>query len=162
MGAFLELTRGFDLPGAIEVAPLASVAWTGVRWAKFDEGGPSPLAVEVDEQEVDSILTSVGVRLAAERGMEDDLWIRPRMKVLWNREWGDVEREVGARFASDVTTGLGPFTVEGAEVPTDHAEIGVGWEVGFTDNANLFFDWQGRFGEDLVENAFSAGGRVVW
>jgi len=161
-GAFLEVTRGFELPQKIEIAPLASVAWTGVRWDSFDESGTSPLAVQVEEQSFDSILTSVGVRIAAERRMQDDVWIRPRAKALWNHEWGDVEREVEGTFVSAPTAGLTAFTVEGAEMPSDHAEVAIGWEVGFTANANLFFDWEGRFGENLTENGISAGGRVVW
>jgi len=161
-GAFLEVTRGFDLPKKIEIAPLASVAWTGVRWDAFDESGTSPLAVQVEEQSFDSILTSVGVRIAAERRMQDDVWVRPRVKALWNHEWGDVEREVEGTFVSAPTAGLAAFTVEGAEMPRDHAEVAIGWEVGFTANANLFLDWDGRFGEDLIENGISVGGRVVW
>ncbi|MEM9174303.1 MAG: autotransporter domain-containing protein [Myxococcota bacterium] len=161
-GVFAEVSRGFDLPGRFEIAPLASVAWTGIRWDAFDEGGTSPLAVRVDEQEIDSVLTSVGVRLQGERRMDENIWIRPRLRAQWNREWGDLEREVSGVFASATAAGLGAFTVEGAESPEDHGEIAVGWDVGFTDNANLFLDWQGRFGEDLTENAISAGGRIVW
>ena len=161
-GVFVELTRGFDLPGAVEIAPLASLAWTGVRWDAFDESGSSPLAVRVDEQELDSVLTSLGVRLQGERRMDENIWFRPRFRALWSREWGGTEREVSGAFASAPGAGLGAFTVEGAEGPTDLGEIALGWDVGFTTNANLFFDWRGRFGDDLVENTISAGGRIVW
>lgn len=161
-GVFLELTRGFDLPGRVEIAPLASVAWTGVRWSAFDEEGTSPLSVEVDEQELDSIVTSLGFRLQGERRMDENIWLRPRLRALWNHEWGDTERAVSGRFASATVAGLGAFRVEGAESPADQGEIALGWDVGFTANANLFFDWEGRFGEDLIENAISAGGRIVW
>lgn len=161
-GAYLELTRGFDLPGAVVIAPLASIAYTHVMWADFDESGGSPLAVEVDEQEVDSALTSLGLRLSLEREMQDGILFRPRLKVLWNHEWADVEREVSGRFRSSPTTGTGPFTVEGASLPRDHAAISAGWEVGYVADANLFVDWEGRFGEDLVENALSVGLRVAW
>ncbi|MCR9095216.1 MAG: autotransporter domain-containing protein [bacterium] len=161
-GVFVELTRGFDLPGAVEIAPLASLAWTGVRWDAFDESGSSPLAVRVEEQEIDSILTSLGVRLQGERRMDENIWFRPRFRALWSREWGDTEREVSGAFASAPAAGLGAFTVDGAEGPTDLGEIALGWDVGFTTNANLFFDWRGRFGDDLVENTISAGGRIVW
>ena len=54
------------------------------------------------------------------------------------------------------------LTLEGAEVPNDHAEVGLGWEVGYRKNANLFIDWDGRFGKDLIENSVSAGVRVAW
>jgi len=169
-GAYVELTGSLSAPLArtglplrgIDVAPLVSLAWNRVTWDAFDEGGRSPLAVKVDEQEVDSAQTSLGLRLSGEQKMEEGVLIRPRFKLLWNHEWADVDREVSGTFVSAPTTGTTPFTVEGAEMPRDHAEIGLGWEVGFAANANLFLDWQGRFGEDFVENAISFGGRVVW
>ncbi len=161
-GVYAELTRAFDGPGGLVIAPLASVAYTHVRWEAFDESGGSPLSVDVDDQEVDSALTSLGLRLSTEREMDDGILIRPRVTVLWNHEWADVERDVSARFSSSPTTGNTPFKVEGAEVPRDHAAISAGWEVGYVSNANLFVDWQGRFGEDLVENAVSLGLRVAW
>lgn len=94
--------------------------------------------------------------------MDGNLPIRPRARVLWNREWADVKRSVSGRFASDSSTGLSPFTVEGTELPRDHAELALGWDVGFTELANLYIEWQGRFGEDLIENALTVGGRVRW
>lgn len=169
-GAYLELTGSLSPqlssmaggPIGFDVAPVASVAYTHLAWGSFAEGGGSPLAVLVDEQEVDSAATALGLRITAERAMEEGVLFRPRLKALWVHEWADVEREVSGTFASAPTTGTAAFSVSGAEMPRDHAELGVGWEVGFAGNANLFFDWQGRFAEDLVENAISVGGRVVW
>jgi len=161
-GAYAELTRGFELPRKIEIAPLASVAYTHLAWGDFDEGGPSPLRMDVDEQDIDSVVTSLGFRIAAEREMDEGILFRPRFKALWNHEWGDTEREISGNFASDPTTGLGSFRVEGAEVPNDHAELSLGWEVGYVSRANLFLDWNGRFGEDLIENSVSVGVRVAW
>ena len=111
---------------------------------------------------MDSALTSVGLRLSTEREMDDGILIRPRLTVLWNHEWADVERKVSAIFSSAPTTGNTAFTVKGAELPRDHAAISAGWEVGYVANANLFVDWKGRFGEDLVENSISLGLRVAW
>lgn len=161
-GAYAEFSRGFALPHGIEIAPIASVTYTHLAWEDFDETGASPLRMQIDEQDVDSALTSIGLRLSMERAMEEGVLFRPRMKLLWNHEWADVDREVSGRFASDPTTGLSPFTVAGAEPPRDHAEVSIGWEVGFTENSNLFLAWNGRFGEDLIENALSLGCRVVW
>ena len=161
-GAYVELTRGFELPQAIEIAPLVSVAYTRLAWGDFDEGGPSPLRMEVDEQDIDSLVTSLGFRIATEREMDDGFVFRPRFKALWNHEWADTDREISGNFASDPTTGLGPFRVEGAEIPSDHAELSVGWEVSYVSRANLYLNWDGRFGEDLIENSISVGARVIW
>ena len=161
-GTYAELTRGFDLPLSAEIAPMASVAYTRLMWGDFDEDGLSPLRMQVDEQEVDSVVTSLGFRVSAEREMDDGILFRPRFKALWNHEWADVEREVAGSFASNPTTGLGSFTVEAAEVPRDFAELSAGWEVGYVARANLFLEWEGRFGDELIENSISLGARVTW
>ena len=44
----------------------------------------------------------------------------------------------------------------------DYAEVSLGWEVGYGANANLFIDWNGRFGEDLIENSLALGVRAAW
>ena len=164
-GAFAELSRAFPFStkrGALEVAPLARFAWTRVDWQSLDEGGPSPLRVSIEEQEIDSLETSLGARAAGEGVTLDGTWIRPRLLAMWLREWGDADRDVTGRFASSVTTGLAAFTVSGAERPRDQALLGVGWDVGLSARSNLFLDWTGRFGGDFVENTVSLGGRVAW
>ena len=47
-------------------------------------------------------------------------------------------------------------------MPDDYAEVSAWWEIGYNANANLFLDWSGRFGEDLIENSLSVGARVAW
>jgi outer membrane autotransporter protein len=161
-GFYAELTRGFMLPYQVEVSPLASVAYTHLTWEDFDESGTSALRMRVEEKDVDSTMTSLGLRIVTEREMDDGFLFRPRFKALWNHEWGDTEREVTGSFVSAPVTGGGPFTVVGPEMPDDHAEISAGWEIGYNANANVFIDWDGRFGEDLIENSLSVGVRVAW
>jgi outer membrane autotransporter protein len=92
--------------------------------------------------------------------MQQGILLRPRFKLLWNHEWGDTERDVAGRFETSLVTSA--FTVQGAELTEDHAEVALGWEVGFVRNANLYLDWEGRFGKDLIENTLSVGGRIAW
>jgi len=113
--------------------------------------------MQVDSGDIDSAVTGLGFRIAVEREMDGPV-IRPRLKALWKHEWGDTDREVSGRFAG----GGGRLDLEGAEVPRDLAEISVGWEVGYVTNANLFIDWNGRFGSDLIENAIAIGVRAAW
>jgi uncharacterized protein with beta-barrel porin domain len=78
--------------------------------------------------------------------------------ALWKHEWADREREISGEFVA----GGGNLVLEGAEMPQDHAEIALGWEIGYGANANLFIDWSGRFGEDLIENSLALGVRAAW
>lgn len=158
VGLYGELARAFGKPQRAELTPFASVAYSWIDFEDFDENGRSTLRMQVDGTDVHSAATSLGLRLTAERKMDDDLLIRPRLRAAWGHEWADVVREVNGEFVA----GGGSLDLEGAEMPRDRAELSVGWEVGYTRNANLFVTWDGRFGEDLVENALSLGLRAAW
>lgn len=157
-GAYAELTRGFGAPSRIEIAPFARAAYSRVDFDDFDEDGSNPLRMEVDGDEIDSLVSSVGIRLALEREMDEGFVFRPRFEASWGREWGDQDRPIRGRFAAGTTA----IELEGAELPRDRAQISVGWEIGYNAHANLFIGWDGRFGEDLVENALSLGVRAAW
>lgn len=157
-GAYAELTRGFGALSRIEIAPFARAAYSRVDFDDFDEDGSNPLRMEVDGDEIDSLVSSVGIRLALEREMDEGFVFRPRFEASWGREWGDQDRPIRGRFAAGTTA----IELEGAELPRDRAQISVGWEIGYNAHANLFIGWDGRFGEDLVENALSLGVRAAW
>jgi outer membrane autotransporter protein len=157
-GAYAELTRAFGTPSKIEFAPFVRTAYTRIDFDDFDEDGRNPIRMEVDGDEIDSLVSSVGIRLALEREMDEGFVFRPRLEASWGREWGDRDRPIQGRFAAGTT----PIELEGAELPRDRAQISVGWEIGYNANANLFIGWDGRFGEDLVENALSLGVRAAW
>ncbi len=157
-GAYAELTRAFGAPSKIEIAPFARAAYSRIDFDDFNEDGSNPLRMEVDGDEIDSLVSSVGMRIALEREMDEGFVFRPRLEASWGREWGDQDRPIRGRFA----TGTTPIELEGAELPRDRAQISVGWEIGYNANANLFIGWDGRFGEDLVENALSLGVRAAW
>ena len=158
-GLYAEFTRAFGSLGLVEVAPLLSVAYQHIQSDEIEESGTSALRFSAESSDLDSALTSLGLRLGAEREMDGGFVFRPRLKALWNHEWADTEQEITGRFAAG---GTGTTRFVGAERPRDHGEVGLGWDVGYGPNANLFLDWNGRFGEDLVENALSVGARVAW
>jgi len=158
VGADADLTRAFGTPSTIVIAPFARAAYSRIDFDDFDEDGSNPLRMEVEGDEIDSLVSSVGVRIALEREMDEGFVFRPRLEASWGREWGDQDRPIRGRFAAGPT----PIELEGAELPRDRAQISVGWEIGYNANANLFIGWDGRFGEDLVENALSLGVRAAW
>lgn len=157
-GIYGELARAFGKLQRVELTPFASVAYSWLDFEDFDEDGSSTLRMQVDGTDVHSAATAIGLRIAAEREMDEGMTIRPRLRVAWGHEWADVVRGVNGDFVA----GGGSLELEGAEIPRDRAELSVGWEVGYTTNANLFVTWDGRFGEDLVENALSLGLRAAW
>jgi autotransporter-associated beta strand protein len=157
-GLYAEATRAFGSPSRFEIAPFASLAYHHVTYDDIDEDGGSPLSLEVDGDDIDSAATALGFRVGLEREMDEGVMIRPHLKAAWSHEWADVDREVNGEFVA----GGGSQNLEGAELPRDLGEFTVGWEVGYNRNANVYIDWKGRFGEDLIENALSIGLRAAW
>lgn len=157
-GIYAEATRAFGRPSRFEIAPFASLAYHHVTYDDIDEDGGSPLSLEVDGDDIDSAATALGFRVGLEREMDEGVMIRPHLKAAWSHEWADVDREVNSEFVA----GGGSQNLEGAELPRDLGEFTVGWEVGYNRNANVYIDWKGRFGEDLIENALSIGLRAAW
>lgn len=160
-GLYAEITRAFGTPGRVEIAPLASLAYTHVTFDDFDESGSSPLRMRVEGDDIDSAMTSLGIRISLEREMDEGLRFRPRLRAAWNHEWADIERRIAGQFVAQAGSSQ-ILQLEGAELPRDHGEISVGWEVGYAAYANLFIDWNGRFGEDLIENSVALGLRATW
>jgi len=157
-GAYAELAHAFGSPRRIEVTPFANATYSWVQFEDFDEDGRSALRMRVDGTDVHSAATALGLRVAVERKMDEDMVLRPRLRAAWGHEWADVVREVNGEFVA----GGGSLELEGAEIPRDRAELSVGWEVGFGPGTNLYVTWDGRFGEDLVENALALGLRAAW
>jgi outer membrane autotransporter protein len=157
-GFYTEATHAFGSLEKIEASPYVSLAYSHIRYDSFNETGSSALRMSVDEGDTDSAMTSLGFRATLEREMDQGVIFRPRIKAAWLHEWADIEREVQGEFAA----GGGALNLQGAEMPRDIAEVSVGWEVGFNPNANVFVNWNGRFSEDLVENALAIGVRASW
>jgi len=157
-GLFAEGSWAWGEPGRWEIAPLASLAWNRVEFEDFNEKGSSAFRLKVDSRSIHSLASSIGFRASMEAEMDDGVMFRPRLKATWGHEWGKVERTVPSRFSA----GNQSFGVDGVEIPRDQAELSVGWEMGYGEHANLFLYWDGRYGQDLIENAVSAGMRWSW
>ncbi len=152
--ASLELAEFFFQPSA-------SFQYTYVDTEEFTETGAPGLNLNVDSENFSSIVTNLGVRVYRPFSMDPRTDIVPELRVRWAHEFGDLDRNVAARF-DDVTTGPALFEVKGAEVGRDVAVVGVGWTVVGEGNVSLSLNYDATLNEDIVAHTATLGVLIYW
>jgi len=141
--------------------PMASFQYTYLDTDSFRENGAEGIDLDVDSKSLSSMVSNLGVRAYRPFVMDDETDIVPELRLRWGHEFGDVEREVAARF-DDVTTGPATFVVDGAEVGRDVAILGAGWTVIGEGNASVSLGYDATLNEDLVAHAVTLGVLLSW
>ncbi|MCH2170940.1 autotransporter domain-containing protein [Myxococcota bacterium] len=143
----------FTGPSGMNIQPLAGFDWNHLTQDAFDETGAGSLDLQVASQTVNSLISTVGLRVSRYYLSSDYLSLLPEISVAWLHEFGDTERAVQARL-SGVTSG-GNFTVFGAETARDSAQIGAGWQAQLTDRAAMSIHYDARVGSDFLNHAIA-------
>jgi len=107
--------------------PYASVAYTHLQRDAFRESGAGSVSLDVEREQLDSVLVGAGTRLRAAFQMEPDVWLLPEIYGEWQQEVGDRDRRIDARFAGQSTGAV--LRVRGAELQRNGANAGVAWTV---------------------------------
>jgi outer membrane autotransporter protein len=158
--AFLEAAYHLRFRDNVIIQPMLSAAYNHLQQASFTESGAGSLNLRIDRQELDTLQTSVGVRIAMFGRDSEDRYMLPQLRMAYEREWLDNDRTVSATLP---TAGPGGgFKVDGLAMPRDRAVIGVSSEVGVSDRINLFIDYDLRAGTDLIEHSLAFGLRAIW
>src|SRR5262249_4622318 len=127
---------GIDLGGRVEGAlnlwetsgftfqPTASLTYTHVQQDSFHESGAGTLSIDADEQEINSVVSGLGLRVHGRYALAEDLWLLPELHAGWLHEFGDTERKLDARIGG--VPGAA-YSVRGAEIGRDCGSFGLGW-----------------------------------
>lgn len=123
--------------------------------APFTEGGADSLDLRVDQQNVNSLRTNIGGRIAYTWNVASTVIIIPEGRIFWQHEYLNDSRTIGASLDG----GSGPgFGFETAAPGRDSvlATAGVSAQFGEQWNANLYYT--ANFGrQDFVSHMISAG-----
>ncbi len=148
------------IPANVAIQPMVALGYNHLYQGAFDESQAGSLDLEIDRQEIDTVQTSVGVRVGMLGRDSDDRYLRPQLRVAYEREWLDRNRSVSARLPS--AGGGGAFSTKGAALARDRAILGVSSEVGVSDRLNLFVDYDLRASKDFLEHSLALGLRALW
>jgi outer membrane autotransporter protein len=141
------------------VRPFASLTYAHLQQDAFDESGAGSLDLSADEEEIDSVVSRLGIRLDAVVQLGDATWMRPEFRAAWLHEFGDRERKLEARIGGVPGATM---TVRGAELPRDAAELGMRWTVGATDRLRFFTGYDVAVSPDLLQHSVGLGLEVLW
>lgn len=120
------------------ITPFADLRYSHLDLDGYTENGGTA-ALKVDDESVDSLKSSLGVKFAAElKGFT------PEFRAAWVHEFGDVEAESTSTYA----TGGAKFKTKGLEVDRDAALIGASVDFAEVKGWELSVNYDGEFKSD--------------
>jgi outer membrane autotransporter protein len=111
--AFLEAGRAYHC-GEVDVVPHSSLQFGHFTEDAFAETGAGALSLSVAGSRIDSLQSSLGVRVE-----QPDPRGTPQLALRWVRELGEVSRDVDASFVGTAQT----FRVSGRSAARDHLQV---------------------------------------
>ncbi|MGZ9098018.1 MAG: autotransporter domain-containing protein [Micavibrio sp.] len=104
------------------ITPNASLQYTHLTTDGYTETGGNAINLDVESQSYDFIQSSLGVKVAHHKILQDTKILRPEIHANWFHAFGDHTMENTASF----TTGGPSFTARGVKPDRDTFEVGAG------------------------------------
>ena len=134
----------------------ASADYTHLQRQALTEKGAASINLRIDREKLESLRLGAGLRLRGIFQMEGDLELLPELRGEWRHELLDREREIDANFQG-ATVNPG-FTIRGADLQRNSANVGVGWTVRSKGRFEIGFTYD--LGVDTDRFAHSIGLRL--
>ncbi len=147
--------------GGILFQPTASVRYHRLEQDDFTEGGAGALNLAVDDQDLDSLVTGVGLRVHGRWSIGEEFWLVPELRGRWLHEFLDTDRLVEARLTS-APAGASAFQIQGVELPRDSGSAGVAWSVVTASSWSVRASYDAVLNEDLIQHVGSIALSFDW
>lgn len=155
-GAF-EARYAFDL-GWSTLEPLAGLRYTYLHQGGFRETGAGSLGLTANGQSAESLLSSLGLRLAKSFEL-GSVRVAVEARGRWQHEFLDDTIVLDTAFIGSPAT---TFPVRSARIARDSAVLGLGVSASAGRNLTLFADYDVRLNTDTTAHAVTAGLRATW
>lgn len=152
--AYLDF--GYDWQwGNFTFGPVLAGQYTYVGIAPFTERGADSLNLRVDQQNANSLRTSLGGRIAYAWKLNDSVAIVPEIRMLWQHEFLNNPRNIGATLDGGAGPGVG---YETSAPGRDSVFAGAGLSAQLGERWNAYFYYNADFGrQDYVGQMISGG-----
>jgi len=157
---FLEAAYAVPVRSNMVLEPVLSIVYNRLHQDAFDESDAGALNLEFERQSVDALRTSIGVRLGLFGRDSEGGYFAPQLRAAYERDWLDQDRTISANLPSAGQGGR--FEAEAVSLQRDRAVVGVSSEVGVSESANLFLDYDLRASKDFLEHSLALGVRAIW
>lgn len=135
--------------------PIAGFQYTYAGIAPFTEQGANSLDLRVSQQNANSMISTLGGRVAYTWTLAKNISLIPEARIFWQHEFLDNPRGIGAALDG----GAGPsFSFQTSTPDRDSVFTGAGISAQFGEKWNSFLFYNADFGRtDYVSHAISAG-----
>ena len=150
------LGLGYDWNvGNFTFGPILSGQYTYAGIAPFTEDGAGALDLAVGEQNVSSLRSSLGGRVAYTWKISNSIALIPEGRLLWQHEFLENSGNIGA----SLNGGGGPsFDYSTSAPDRDAVFAGAGLSAQFGSNWNAYFYYNADFGrQDYISHSISTG-----
>lgn len=153
-----KLSGGWNFAlGSWTMGPIAAVTYQTVRVNEFTEAGNNSTTMRFNDQERDSLTTSLGAQLVGHLNAGAASF-KPFLRATWEYEHKNDPREVRARL---VTMG-GSFALPAYQADDNYVKVDVGLGVQFSKSASGFIAYHTTLDQrDNKQNAVTIGLRFA-
>lgn len=145
---FGEIAYDAEL-GGLMLTPFFQAAYVNLHTDGFAETGGSA-ALAARSESTDNLTTTLGLRPEAHFEL-GDMAARVRGLIGWQHAVGTIASESRLAFVSG-----DDFTIRGVPIARDSVLLEAGIDLALTGTANFGAAYQGRFGDGVADNGFTA------
>lgn len=147
--------------GEIVFQPIASVNYNHLTQDDVTESGAKSLNHALEDYDLDSLVTGVGMRVHGRWEIAAELWVVPELRGRWLHEFLDTDRLIEARLVS-APVGASAFQIQGVELPRDSGSIGLAWRVITNSAWSVVGSYDAVLNADLVQHVGSITLSFEW
>ncbi len=154
-----NIGMGYDFPiGALTITPTLRIETLYLEIDGYRESGAGGLDLEIKKQELLSVQSALGGRIAYAISTRFGVFV-PQVMAEWRHEFEDDSRNIRARYLHDVTNTL--FSVPTDEPDRDYFALGAGLSVLLGRGIGAFFNYETALGLNrITHHQFTGGFRM--
>ncbi|MFK5924114.1 MAG: autotransporter domain-containing protein [Verrucomicrobiota bacterium] len=147
---------GYDWrAGGFTIGVLAGSQYTYAGISSFSENGAESLDLRLDRQEVNSIRTNIGGRIAYAWDLGPNLVVIPELRVFWQHEFLQDSREIGTTLDGGKGSS---FDYETEALGQDGIQAGAGVSARFSRDWSAYLYYNTNFArQDYLSHSVSTG-----
>lgn len=155
----IEVGKDIKLNLDTTLTPYVGINYSHNNRDSFTETGAGAANLTVNEQDEDSLRTTVGLRLSRDIKTKNNNTLTPSAMIAYVREHLDNVSRLEAGFSSVPTS---TFRIDGSDLDRDRLQVGLGLTGQLNENTTLNVGYNGELSGSDDHHAFAATVKFVW
>jgi fibronectin-binding autotransporter adhesin len=155
----VEVGKDIPLNLTTTLTPYVGINYSHNNRDSFTETGAGSANLSVNEQDDDSLRTTIGLRLSKDIKTKHNKTITPSAMIAYVREHMDSVSRLEAGFSAVPTS---TFRIDGSELDRDRLQVGAGISGQLNENTTLNVGYNGEWAGSDDHHSFAATVNFVW